>query len=672
MKRKLLGCLGLVLLFQQLMAQGREAETFLDRYKTFLLLTDTSYGASRPMVLPDKAGRWKDINYSDDQPGGWQLRNHMLRIKDMALLWSFPSSPSYHNGSLKKHIDLALADWFVHHYKSKNWWHNEIGIPQLMRDILVLMKDSLNREQFGQCLQILKQYRVNGTGANLVWSADLGLHYGAFTGDTALMRLCRDTILTVIKITTAEGVQPDYSFHQHGKRLQMYHYGGAFLLDDVRLAWQLRGLSLAFPQDKVQVLTDFVLKGWQWMARGIETVPGTIDRAASRKDALHSADIRFIIPLLYKIQPDSLAAFKKMLEVQNGKEALTGYRYYPYSDFTAFQEQEYSFFLKTNSERTLLTESINEENIKGGLLNNGDSYYISNGREYFNLMPFWDWDRLPGMTNFESDNRNKIRSQSFTGNVSNGFSGLAVMDECLENREENLHARKCWASWKNVTVSLIAGLETRNVSGAVFTALDQCRLQGSVTVNGGGPALSAGSHGFSHLKWVHHSHFVYLPLPGDSLVIHLENVSGRWSDINHSESSALLQDKIFMPLMIHKQKASGFVVAYAPSTAKAAAIANHPSWNVLRNDTVCQAVLFQDGTGMAALYRPGMASIASFNISVSRPCLILWKDQKILASDPSHKGGELHLDFNHHCYTTVLPTDGTSVPLSLERAGEDK
>lgn len=629
-------------------------------------MTDTSFKSFKNLPAINKEGRWSDINYKDDQPGGWQLSTHMRRIKMLALAWSSPNTTAYYSPAIKNTISLALTDWSAHHYKSKNWWHNEIGIPQLMRDVLVLMKDSLSREQINQCLQIIKQYKLNGTGANLVWSADLGLHYGAFTNDTALMRICRDTILSVIKITKEEGVQPDFSFHQHGKRLQMYHYGGAFLLDDVRLAWQLSGLWLAFPANKIQVLTDFVLKGWQWMARGINTVPGTIDRAASRKDALHSADIRQIIPLLYKINPDSIAAFKKMLTIQKGDASLVGYRYYPYSDFTAFQQPGYSFFLKTNSTRTLLTESINEENLKGSLLNSGDAYYISNGNEYYNLMPFWDWDKLPGITNVDGDKKNKIKSLSFVGNVSDGSSGVAVMDYALKNDEQYLHAKKFWASWKNITVSLIAGIRTEQISRLPYTVLDQCRWQGNVTVNERNNFLQEGSHNYAHVKWIHHGSFVYIPIEKDSMVIDLKNVEGRWSDINHSETSALLHDKIFMPVIIHKGSSSGYVVAYAASATAAEKIYKRPCWKVLQNDTFCQAVSFTDGTLMAVIYKKTNLQLASYKIAVSQPCVLLLKEKKVFASDPAHIGGNLSISINDNHYAIELPTDGNTTVVTKE------
>jgi len=664
--KKLACCISLAFLSIIGYSQSQQdIDSMLNRYKIYLLLTDTSLTHFENIPPVNEEGMWSDINYKNNQTGRWQVADHLRRTRSLAMAWSKEKSPAYHSEKIKRTISLALDHWNNNHYKNKNWWFNEIGIPQIMRDIIVLMRDSLSPKQLNQSLEVLAQYKLAGTGANLVWSADLGLHYGALTRNIALMQQCRDTMLSVIKITKEEGVQPDYSFHQHGSRLQMYHYGGAFLLDNVRLAWELRGLWLAFPPQKIQVLTDFALKGWQWMARGINTVPGTIDRAASRLHALHSADIRNMIPLLYQLQPDSINAFKNMLAFQEGKTSLKGYRYFPYSDFTAYQQKDFSFFLKTNSTRTLLTESINEENLKGDLLNSGDGYFISNGNEYYDLMPFWDWQKLPGITNFKGDIKNKIRQQKFVGNVSDGGCGLAVMDYSLEKNDQSLKAKKFWASYKNITVALIAGIKTKNLAKSAFTVLDQCRWQGDVTLNRMGNILQEKIHNYDHIDWVYQNHFVYIPLGKDSIEIQLKNKTASWSEINKSENSEIVKDKIFMPLMIHSpaNTASGYVVAFASTPQQAEVIANNPSWKILRNDSICQAVAFDKKTVMAAFYKAEKTRLSNLFISVNKPCLILVSEGAIYISDPSHTGGAFSITINKSVYSVTLPPDGTTLKI---------
>lgn len=276
-----------------------QADTILNRYKQYLLSTlKPEADAKLLMASMDANGQWPDINYADTEKANWKNLIHLKRVRDLALVWEKPGSAQYHSMQLQKAINSGLNHWLDKRYKNSNWWHNEIGVPQYMRDIIILMKKELRPEQLKAALEVMAQHRVqeNWVGANLTWSADLGFHYGALTGNVRMMESCRNLIVKEIRISTAEGVQPDFSFHQHGARLQMYQYGAAFLKDNLRLAWELRGTAMAFPKEKIGILTDFALKGWQWMSRGIHTVPGTMDRSASRVNALNNADLREFIP----------------------------------------------------------------------------------------------------------------------------------------------------------------------------------------------------------------------------------------------------------------------------------------------------------------------------------------------------------------------------------------
>lgn len=659
----------IILLFSSLLAAAQfqqEADVILERYKKYLNLTDTVRTGIESLPPVQQNGRWSDINYTDTKSGRWGLSDHLSRIRRLSVEYSSANSSWYKNDSLKNSIDLALTDWFSHQYQSRNWWHNEIGIPQIMRDIIILLQDELSEKQRINALKILNQHKVKGTGANLIWSADLGLHYALLTGDSLLAVTCRDTILTVIQVTTEEGVQPDYSFHQHGKRLQMYHYGGAFLLEDVRLAWQLRETSLAFPSSKIAILTDFLLQGWQWMARGIHTVPGTIDRAASRKDALHSADIRNILPLMYDILPDSIAAFRRMLESQQGDFSLSGYRYYPFSDFTAYHHKAFSFLLKTVSDRTLLTEAINEENLKGDLLNMGDGYFIRDGSEYFNLMPFWDWQRLPGITSFESAGKKVIHRNEFVGNSGDNNSGFAVMNYALSDQEQQLSVNKFWASWNNLTVVLVAGLDDKNLNTAAFSVMDQSRWQSAVHVAGRRKKLDAGHYHFDSRKWIHHHEFVYIPLYNDRVQLELKQVDAEWYSINHSESKETIQDNIFLPSLLHNSGHSGYVVAHVPELSKVKKLVRRPTWKILRNDSLAQAVRFKDGQLMAALYTSGEHQLDEhMSIHLSLPALLHIRDKQLYIADPAHNGGNVQLTINGIQYNAVLSSTGTATMIQL-------
>src|SRR5690606_263913 len=122
----------------------------------------------------------------------------------------------------------------------------------------------------------------------------------------------------------------------------------------------------------------------------------------------------------------------------------------------------------------------------------------------------------------------------FVGAVSDKKDGLSVMDYVLKDKAGGkvLSARKFWACYQDVVISLISDMKAENVSGDMYTALDQCRWQSDVTVNKRGNVLDRGVHELDNVKWIHHAGFAYIPLQPASIELRMQEVSGTWTSIN--------------------------------------------------------------------------------------------------------------------------------------------
>lgn len=649
-----------------------QKDSLLSRYKQYLFRSGLPAGIEKLYLSYDTVSQWPDIDYNDTQPANWQPLKHLQRIRDISLAWTSPASSHYHDKSYWKVISAGLEYWLHKRPHNNNWWHNQIGVPQYMRDIIVLLRDSLAKEQFDQSLQVLNQYRLqqNGEGANLVWSADLGLHYAALTGNDTLMKRCVELLVNELKITTGDGVQPDWSFRQHGARLQMYQYGRAFLWENIRIAWQLRSTSSSYPAEKIELLVNGILKGWQWMARGINTVPGTIDRSVSRVGALQSADLRPMIPYLRELYPAGINEFLKMERSQDGKEQHPlGFWYFPYVDFAAYHTKTFSFFVKTISDRTLTTESINNENLKGKLLNSGDAYVIRSGKEYFDLMPCWDWELLPGITTFKGADH--IQRRPFTGSVTDEKSGFTVMDYCLQNKNsQGITAKKMWACHNGIVVCLVAGLEQKDMQDDIVTVLNQCRWHGNVFADTQKDSLTEGEHMIDKVKWLYHDGLAYLFLQPTTIDIKLKTVTGTWAAINASGPKETVTEKVFLPVIKHRLEKSshsiGYVLTSCETSAGARLLSQSPSWAILRNDTSCQAILFADGTIMAAFFSAGSLTIQKKKLVADKPCLVMIKKNHLSVSNPSQFGTQINISFNSRAYTILLNGHGFSTGILLK------
>lgn len=647
-----------------------QTDTVIRRYRAYLLGSSSTTGVRQDVRTLGPQGAWPDIDYAGTNRSVWEAMTHLSRLQSMAAAWANPRSALYHNDSLDQAVNRAFDYWLYHRFYNPNWWYNEIGVPQYVLHIMILRSARLSHYQRIRGLEQIGQYRINGTGSNLVWSAELGFHYGALTGDTTLMRHCIDTIIHEVRITTGEGIQPDYSFHMHGNRLEVYGYGTAFLKENVLLAMQCRGTPWAYPSDRIRLLVDFVLKGCQWMARGVHTVPGTLDRGITGKGALDGADLRALIPSLISLCPSEAPALRALAARQGGSGTpLTGFRYFPYSDFAVYHQKGFSFFLKTISTRTLPSESINGENLKGRLLNSGDAYLVDDGSEYFNLMPVWYWDRLPGITTFPG--ATEILRKPFVGSVSDGQSGLTAMDYLMGGAgREALSAHKIWICHQGFVLCLIAGLTAHHLQSPVVTILDQCRWQGPVTVNGSRSLQISATDTLHGVRWIRQGNFAYMPITSTPVVVFADTVSGSWSSVTSAGSDSLCVDSLFAAMLFHgshpKDQASAYVLVGVPSARKMKQLVDRPPWNILRNDTICQAVRFSDGMLGAAFFAQGALKLpGGGSLSVSRPCLVLLSGDVLYVSDLSHMGGECTVEVRGRTVKLTLPDVGTSVSRRL-------
>ncbi|MCG2616536.1 polysaccharide lyase beta-sandwich domain-containing protein [Terrimonas sp. NA20] len=661
LKAFLMACLLFVAIAGQ--AQQPDADTIINRLARHLIQRSSLPGIEKFAFNLNSANQWEDIDYSDLAKSKWKTAIHLDRVKELAIAWATPSSKYYKDARVWNTLSKALDVWLGKKFQNPNWWHNEIGIPQIMRSILAVAGNQLTGTQRQGGLQVLAQYRVRGTGANLIWSADLAMHYGAFIKNDSIIKNSRRLIVAEIRNDTAEGIQPDYSFYQHGARLQSFHYGIDYLNDLLRIGWQLQGTVWAYPADKAALLTNYVMHGWQWMSRNNYTTPATVDRAVSRKGQLKGISMQYVAGFLSGLDPSRAASIDRMEQEYRLNTRKPAFHDFPYSDFATYHQPGFSVFIKTISTRTLPTESINSENKKGQLLHAGNVYLVKDGKEYFDVMPLWDWQYLPGITSF--DPQAKIERMDFAGTVTDGESGLTAMHYALRKDSSLLTARKAWIMRGDQMIALIAGLTRRNISTPVYTVLDQSRWREPVLA-GNRKISKPGVHPFSAKEHLYHNGFSFsLLTTGDGKLI-LRDTTGSWRSINEGEQPTEVKGKIFQPMIEHKNDdAAAYLVSFYSSPGEIKA-AGSQQWNIIRNDTACQAILFDDGMVMAVFHKAGSLKVTEeTTIQVDRPCLLQYHSNKLTLSDPLQLGGTLKLSIGARQLSADLKKDGSSLSINL-------
>jgi chondroitin AC lyase len=620
------------------------------------------------VALQSADGTWPDIDYADKSPAAWAPADHFVRVKDLSRAVSDPQSPLYNDKATMDAINRALDNWVAHRYQCPNWFFNQITVPWALVDIETLLGDRLSADRKSALLAVIDQTNPlppAGGGANTLWFCQINLVAAALYHDPDRMSKNASVFSNEIHVNAngiGEGIQDDYSFHQHGPRLQQFHYGGSMLSTVPQIAWILHGSSWEVSPAKIEVVVRYVLDGCEWMFRRNSTVPGTLDRSVTRKGTLH-VDLGQTYTYLSDLSPQRASALKAVLDRQKGlAPPLVGFRSFPRSDFAAYHRPSFSFFVKTVSTRTQTTESINGENLKGHLFSCGDTYFLRTGNEYFNTLPLWNWDLVPGVT--YAPDAGDVTRRPFVGSIGDGMSGATAMDlQWAVNGGANqpgadLSAKKFWACDGDAVVVLIGGLTAGTaVQAPVRTAMDQCLLQSPVVVcdqTGAMQTLSAPGAQNANLRWIYHSGLAYMPIGPVS--VHIGSVTGSWHDINHGQSADTVSTPMFLPVLEQGSAPSnvsdGYVVASCASPKMAASLCGRPTWKVIENDGDCQAVSFADGKMFAAFYSPGSLN-AKVRVSVDEPCLVMLSGDGIRVCDPTQLLSSVKVTLGHGSQKTL-------------------
>ncbi|MFF8815380.1 polysaccharide lyase family 8 super-sandwich domain-containing protein [Streptomyces pactum] len=552
--------------------------------------------AGRPAQLPTAVGTWPDIDYTDRDGAAFRPLEHLDRALRLAA-----------DGAHRAAALRALDAWRRLGPRSENWWYNEIGAPQAVGDALMLLADGLGareRRRWGHWLAGCAG-PVELTGQNLVWAQGIVLRHGLLVADTTLVRSAVAAMSGVLRRTGGEGIQEDLSFHQHGAQLYAGGYGSALAADLARWIHVLHGTRWAFGAPEVAVLTDFLLDGQQWAVHGGGFDFTTMGREVSRAHA-HRATAalrRATSGLLAADAPRraELAAFDARLaragavapDAAAVPSGPVGCRYYPRSDYLVHRRPTWSLSVRMSSTRTVPTESMNGENLRGRHLGDGVAAIRVGDRHqdgYRAVIPVWDWGRLPGVTAEQHPDpaalfprpNDRHGACADVGGWTDGRHGIAVMR--LAGTDRIADGWKAWFCFDDVFVALGTGITAPEAAGPVVTTIDQRLAEGPMTVESGGRP-----------RYVHHGRIGYVPLSGpDTLFATVVRRTGSWAEISTTGSAERLSAEVFSVGFRHGPGPVGasFACLVVPDADRAATAARaaSPEVTVLANAPGLQSV----------------------------------------------------------------------------------
>ena len=594
-------------------------------------------------------GTWPDINYADSGRATWAPSTHVSRMQTMAQAYRNPAHALHDSASVKNGFLLAFDAWIRLDPQSPNWWWNQIGTQLSLGPAMLLMKDQLTQAQISSGNVIMaRSWAVHSTmtGENLVWVSKITIWRGCIVDTASLVTAAVNAIVAEIRITaqSADNIQQDWSFHQHGPQIYSGGYGMGFSSDASDMAQLCRGTVFAFPQDKLDLLSNYILDGQQWMLRGTTMDHSVCGREITRSNSSNKKTA-FITICANMISAGTsrsgeYSGFSARLSGWPAlpQTTLSGNRHFWCSDYTAHQRPAYLASVKMSSKRTRGAELVNSEGLKSYYCGDGVTFFYRTGSEYLNIFPLWDWTRLPGVT-CRHDTTPPAMPGSYTGatdfvgGVSNGTFGATAFDYS----RTGVTAKKAWFFFDKEVVALASAI-TAASGKPVSTTVNQCFAKGPVVVQTGAGAatLGLGTRKMGAVSWVFHDSTGYFFLSTtDSLTIRNDVQSGSWQSINATGSATAMSDTIFSLWFEHGAAPSNAACAYGviPGIGQDsldAYVKNGIPCKVLSNTAALQAVRNERlGTSGAVFYAAGSVALSdSLTVTAGRACAMLVRESK--------------------------------------------
>lgn len=630
------------LIREHLIADALVQQGFLPRTLRYTASDMTKAGEYLGQLQGD--GSWKDIDYMH-RDNNWNPLIALDRILTMAWEYSKPTRPLYENIELLNGIEKALWYWYEVNPTCRNWFKNDIAKQMYQCVIAILLQDSIAEDLLQKMIND-QTASPSMTGANRTLLSISVFYRGVLEKDPERISSGVQGVIDQLKISQKEGIQSDFSFHQHGPMLYNGNYGNHFLRETIWLAAIVEGTQFSLTKNELGLLRDYYLQGTRWMVRNRVFDYNARGRDVGRPTGFDTNAEMLIPQLNYFMVADKeyfgeYQRSKKHI-LQNEPQDVLGNKHFWRSDYTVHHRKGYFISLKMCSERTAGIEThVNSENLLGYYLPYGLTYIYRRGDEYKSIFPVWDWSRLPGITSPRIVPQIKGRytqQTDFVGGVSDGMYGVSAMELDVEQTV----GRKSWFWFDKEWVALGAGIQSQNES-EISTGINQTLLTGNVLVDG--EDFQKGEKTLTRAKWVWHDSVAYIFQNRVNVQLEVKERSRNLNRI-YGLKDSLYRINVFAMWFDHGLKPQNanynYIVIPGIGKNKIEEYAQNIPIVILSNTTKIQAVTHNElGITGITFHQAERFKIEGRNttVAVDNPCLVLFDHNKneVTVSDPTTK-----------------------------------
>lgn len=563
------------------------------------------------LAKQNEDGSWSDVDYNDKRRSAWSPSTHYSRLKELARLYYTGPKGYKHSDRIKDAIHKAMNYWFTTKPVCTNWWFNQIGAPMNLGEAFIILEDQLSPSELEGAVEVMKNAKFSMTGQNKVWQAGNVLMRALLQNDKELVQAARDTIASEIVLGNAEGIKPDWSFHQHGPQQQFGNYGLSFVSTMAHYNKIFKGTSYAFSPEQTDILTSLLNKGYRWIIwHRLMDVP-SLDR-----QVVPHAQFGKAYSAMFAAAGFGLSDFPK------STNNLIGHNHFDDSDYTIHRTKDWMASVKMASNRVIGTELINEDCPQGFYMGDGATYYYIDGDEYYDIFPFWDWRKIPGVTSFNDTGtvpkKKATNETDMVGGLSDGTQGFTGM----ELNRDHLKAFKSWLFTDDFVVCLGTGIKSDSTL-SVSTTVNQCIQKGDVEVlNKDAWEKISDKKDFTQKDLrIYHNRIGYIILNGNCTVETGER-TGSWKEAMGTYSDAPVKGNVSLIYLQHGLKPRNAQYEYIvlpTATKETVGQFDVNNIQVLQNNSTAQIVAVK-GTNeyWMSVYQPGTLKIEGINFNAEK------------------------------------------------------
>lgn len=624
--------------------------------------------------LMKEDGSFTDIDYTVTSKSGWTPHNHYFRLMDMVNAYVNPSCLYFSVKDLYMKIIKGLDYWMTDTPIATNWWHTQIEEPQYFGLMLILMKIGDEKIPSSIETRIIERWRNNGSnpakrsGSN---RSDIALHwmyYACLTNDSDLLKTAMKYLFEPVAYTNGEGIQVDNSFFQHGQQLYIMGYGEAFLESVLQAAYCVAGTQYKLSDEKLVILRDFILNSWSQCIRGDAANWNSMGRQLARVDYLRDHEGRSrIISMMIDVdrehENDYLKIKDRILGTAMPSDGLDPYHVHFFrGDYSVHVRKPYNFSTRMVSSRTCRQEYGNGENLKNYYLSDGATEISRTGNEYTNIMPLWDWNKIPGVTAPVLDTIPRTPelwsvygTSDFAGGVSDSIYGCSTYKFFDEYSGVNTGASKGWFFFDDEIVCLGAGIKSGHED--VRTTINQCwgtqlfsvGTTSGITTFEGNIDQKQFDEGCT---WVLHDSIGYYFPDRQSVLVENRKKTGNWRWISTTQEDKDLEGKVFTLSLKHPSQPENskysYIVIPGTDEESMSAYSGKSQIDILANTDSVQVVRHR---GMdlyeCIFYKACTFKHDDLSIHSLQPCALLVRPEReniaVHVADPGQQKGLMQI-----------------------------